>query len=388
MKKRMLPLLVCVLALCLATTVALADSWGFIHSAFRLTSFADMERLAAENNVTLTQTDEVGQWNFLVGGITLEGFTPKVAQVYRSLYSPFFDCYLAFDAKASGAESSDLKQVYDALLNLLILKYGMPANPSVLTRSLNAKWNYRDAAILLTYVEGREQPTVVPHIELTYNSWSYTYESDPSELPVFPYPAADFAAKAHEEASQPYSFRGGIHGGMTMDQVIAAEGRQPDARTDGSLTYSGLTIEGRDATLLYQFESDYMDDDEDEADTEAEEPWLAYAQVLFTKAETGKDAYVAAYRALDQELAQKFGPNFFGDGQWYVPWYYEDGCSSGSELELSTSWHIQDAIITHILEIRGSALQHGILYTFRDQTICEPQPDVLTWPEDMLAWGD
>lgn len=391
MKKRMISVLVCVLALCLATTGALADSWGFLHSAFRLTSSADMERLAAENNLTLTQPDYFMQGDFgdfLVNGITLEGFTPSAVQISHNMHSPFYDCDLTFDAKANGVESSDMKQVYNAFLDLLINKYGKPTTASVWDGTPYTTWYYRDAAISLTGVKGGGKPAMKSLIGLSYNSWSFIYASDPSELAAFPYPAADFAAKAYEEASQPFSFRGGIRGGMTMDQVIAAEGKQPDARTGSSLTYSGLTIEGRDATLLYRFESDDMDDDENEADTEAEEPWLAYAQVLFAKAETGKDSYVTAYRALDQELARRFGPDFCGDGLWYVPWLYEPGNDNSTKLELLTQWGIQDAYITHILEVRGSALQHGIIYAFRHKTICGPDTVVLTWPEDMLAWGD
>ncbi|MPN41920.1 hypothetical protein SDC9_189475 [bioreactor metagenome] len=107
----------------------------------------------------------------------------------------------------------------------------------------------------------------------------------------------------------------------------------------------------------------------------------------FDKTEADENAYVAQYEALETVLKGTFGPDFFGYGQWYVPRAYEQD-DSGSERKMCTSWMIQDVVIAHILEIRGSELLHGLLYTFYDQPNCEPDIDVLTWPEDMLAWGD
>lgn len=390
--KKWLILVLCVLALCLAAAPALADSWDFLHSAFRLTASADMELLAKENGLTMSRSEASNKLDYLISGITIEALTPTTVHVVRDMYSPIYDCALVFSSDSNASKSVDLAQVYLALRDILTTKYGTPTPKEFWTSSQHIDWQYRDATISLYFFESGGQYSGEPYIQISYNTRSFIFEPDVSWFPAFPYPATDYAAKAHEEASRPFSFRNGVQGGMTMDQVIAAEGRQPDERTDGSLTYSGLTIDGRDATLLYRFASDYYDDayeDEEDtiAETEAEETWLAYAQVLFNKAETDKDAYVAAYKAVDQELAGKFSPDFFGDGQWYVPWAYEqDG--SGSEREMCTSWIIQDVVIAHILEIRGSKLLHGILYTFYEQSNCEPEVDVLTWPEDMLAWGD
>ena len=94
--RKWIALVLCVLALCFAISVALADSWDFLHSAFRLTSSADMERLAAENGLTLTQSALYGPWRFYVKGITLGGLAPSVAEVYRHDSTPVYECYLYF----------------------------------------------------------------------------------------------------------------------------------------------------------------------------------------------------------------------------------------------------------------------------------------------------
>ncbi len=372
MKKVVLGIL-CALSMCLAATAALADSWDFLHSVIRLTASLDVQRLADENGLTLSQSEEIEQHDFLISGLTIAGLLPKEAIATKSPYAPFYDCQLSFDGEV-GSTAKDPGQVFTTLLDSLTEKYGTPNRdfPQKTIRSVN--WEYQEGSISLTWW-AMNKPSNVPSILLEYSPWHQMREND--SFPPFPYTVTSYAAEAFEEHTRPYIFRNNIQGGMQMEQVIAAEGKQPSSKDDNSLIYEDVSINGHDTKLIYWFEGP-MDEDENEVHGER---WLTFAQVLFKDEHSDLDQYTADYRVVQKELLEAFGPDGFGDEKWYVPWMYNYDESS-SERALCYSWTAQDAVIAHLLEVRDDKVLHGVLYTFYGWSNCAPDIDVLYWPDD------
>ncbi len=374
--KKIVVLVLCVLSMCLVSAAAMADEWDFLHSVTRLTESADVQQLAAENGLTLSHSDDIGQRDFDISGIAIGGLPPKSAVASKSQVAPFYECRFTFDGEADGTAVKP-GQTFDALMDALTAEYGKPTKdfPQVTIRSVD--WNFREGSISLHWWDRMNQGDF-DKITLWFSPWSPWYETfhnDDDSLPPFPYPVTEYAAQAFEEHSQPFSFRNGIQGGMLMEQVIAAEGKEPTSRADYMLTYDGVSIVGRDATLIYLFEGPVYD----EIDTVTR--WLTYAEVLFDAEHADIADYVADYDVVGQELMDTFGPDFFGDGEWYVPSEYNHS-DSYSDRAICYSWTSQDAVIAHLLEVRGSKLLHGILITFYGQTNCAPDIDVLNWPAD------
>ncbi len=364
MKKRII-LLLCSLGLCLAATAALADGWDFLHSVIRLSATADVQRLAAENGLTLSRSEQRTKREYHISGLTIAGLTPKaaVATQYRAI--PMYNCMLFFDAGANSA-AQEPGPTYAALFDALTAQYGQPAQTTTTSDIPHAIWKYKDLWISLYWKESRGVIDF-PHVTMEYDPYIAYEWHDHLKYPPFPYPITEYAARAFAETKQPFLLRNGIRGGMTTSEVIMAEGKAPSSRwcTEAidCLSYEGVSIDGRDATITYTFER-LIDGEAYDGPPNA---WLIFVDVVYTAPCATEAAYIADYHALNQELPEKYGPDCFGDDTWYVPDTYKYG-GYGSEQTMCTVWPVRDVAIAHILGTYGSEYRHGIKYSFLSES--------------------
>ena len=157
-----------------------------------------------------------------------------------------------------------------------------------------------------------------------------------------------FSAYAEEE----FSFRNGITFGMTMEQVISAEGSQPDDKDENNLLYTGQKSAGKCATILYRFVNNA----------------LYGIGVIFKETHTNDNLYIEDFESVDEALTEKYGePSVDKVYQWKNNLLKNDPDSYGlavsaGHLMIGSKWDFEKYTIGHILQGDNFDISHNILY--------------------------
>ena len=157
-----------------------------------------------------------------------------------------------------------------------------------------------------------------------------------------------FSACAEDE----FSFRNGITFGMTMEQVISAEGSQPDAKNEDRLMYIGQKSAGKSAIIIYMFVNNS----------------LYGIYVTFTETHTNDNLYIKDFESVDKALTEKYGePSADKVYEWSDSTFKGDSDSYGlavsaGYLTIASKWAFDKYTIGHIIYGDNFDIIHAILY--------------------------
>lgn len=154
-------------------------------------------------------------------------------------------------------------------------------------------------------------------------------------------------------AEDDFSFRNGVMFGMSREQVITCEGREPDESSEeDGLYYAKQKSAGKDVSLLYQFDSDKL--------------YRIY--VRFIAEHSNDNLFLQDFDEVDVALQAKYGEaatlkefswksdTFKGDET-----HYGLAVSAGY-LVIGSIWYSGNCQIGHILMGDNYKINHAILY--------------------------
>ena len=349
--RKTLILLLAVGALCVLSLSALADSWDFMHSAIRASSTDELEALAAQNGVKVSGWGSEGDYDLL--DFTLEGILSYDANAYRFSREPTYTCILYFHAP-EGSTSEAPGGEFETLSAALLARYGEPTYRRTESNEVFLGWTFEDATVYFEWNGGTS-----PNLRFSLSG------SGTTGNPKFPVePTGTAASPAPDPASsEPFSFRDGITGGITMARVIAVEGKIPAEQTEDALLYSGESAAGLSTSLLYQFTNGK----------------LTSAVYLFEEEHADENAYIDNFLAVDAALASKYGPAAMEEILWEQELFKDTPSAYGVAVSLGhlaylSSWTVQGVSIDHMLSGDNFEILHGLAYTF---DIPDAQPDTV-----------
>lgn len=359
MKKGLLAVvLACVL--CAVSVFAMADSWDLLHSAIRVATPEEIERLATEQGFQLTSWGDEGDYN--VDHFFLEGIPCYDANLYNFASEPTYACVLYFHADSESTLDQP-GEAFETLSAALISKYGEPAFDEKSSDGLSLSWYFEDASVRFTWSTGTP-PDICLSIYGTSIMGDTKFPFEPASMTATPVPTPIPAEGpiSVADASETFTFRNGVVGGMTAEEVIAVEGRSPDAQAADSLRYDGEKAAGFSAELTYQFENGK----------------LAVALYQIEMKSDVDASNITNYAAINAALASKYGDAATNETNWSDDLLQDNPSAQGMAVALGhlsyrASWIVQDAVIEHTLSGGDNPVRHALTYTFAIPP--EPAPD-------------
>ncbi|MCL2810941.1 MAG: hypothetical protein FWD25_03520 [Clostridia bacterium] len=347
--KKALVFLMAVCLLCALSVSALADNWDFLHAMIRISSADELEALAAEHGISMEGWGSVGDYG--IHDFTLEGIPVYDGNAYRFASEPTYVGMFSFQAP-EGSE-------FLILSAALIARYGQPHDGDETT----LEWEFEDARIYCAWSDATP-----PIIRLDY------YGSGYMGNPKFPFQPTGATASSNEVtiseevtttsapvppvefSGEAFSFRNGITAGMTEAEVIAAEGRNPDAQETGLLIYSNESAAGFSAELIYEFEGGK----------------LAAAIYKFDTKHSLDNANIAEYEQVNAGLIAKYGPASTEEDLWKSGVFKDNPAAQAMAITIGhstffSSWVVQDVGIAHALVGVDNQINHTLAYTFTVQ---------------------
>jgi hypothetical protein len=164
---------------------------------------------------------------------------------------------------------------------------------------------------------------------------------------------ASFGAIAEVAPTEAPTVVRGVKWGMTAEEIIALEGREPDLRGDDTLIFQftkvgelladltyGLDEDGTCVGVVYNFINDY---------------------------EANYDGYIADYISLNDALTRKYGKPILDEEIWLANTYRKNPAQYGlaiaaGELEYRAEFETEDTHIT--LQLNGRLSSYGSSYIY------------------------
>lgn len=156
-----------------------------------------------------------------------------------------------------------------------------------------------------------------------------------------------------------------IKWGATKEQVIAAEGKQPDENVGTVLTFYDVTAGGYPANVFYQF------NDEDECYS------VSY---LLTTTHTNDNDYIDDYQSLKRKMSEKYGDPTIDEETWSQslfkdnPEYYGLAVASG-HLSYLTMYNTDKMSVTMFLNGDNYQINTLLMYVAKGIEAGEPVKD-------------
>jgi hypothetical protein len=162
--------------------------------------------------------------------------------------------------------------------------------------------------------------------------------------------AATWAAAT---AATSYDFRHTTWG-MTADEVIKSEGKDPQERSEKIAVYS-TKISGKDFLLIYQFI----------------ENKLAIAGYMLDEKHTNKTDYLADYNEIKELLIKKYGEPAEDQQEWKNDLYKNNTAKWGTaisvgHLSYTSIWETPNTTINLALHGDNFEIQCGVLYNSKE----------------------
>jgi len=339
--KKILLAVVLVCVLCAASVAALADSWDFLHSVIRVATPEDIGKLAAEQGFELSGMGDEGSYDIL--DFSLEGIPCYAAILFNYDAESTYMCVLSFHASEESTPEQP-GEAFETLSTALFSRYGEPDFNETSSESISLSWCFADAFVCFTWSAG-----FPPDLMFIINGANMMGDAK------FPFAPTGIAAAppAAAVSGEPFSFRNGIAGGMTVEEAVAAEGRTPDAREAGSLRYNGEIVAGLPADLTYHFQDGK----------------LAAAFYQFETKDALALSNFADFETISVGLASKYGDAAADEADWRNDLFQDNPSAHGMAVAIGhlvrrSSWNARDAVIDHTLSGEENQIRHTLAYTF------------------------
>ena len=356
MKKVTLALaLVCVLVcvLCSAPTFALADGWDLLHSAIRLAAPSDIENLAAEQGFELSGWGDEGDYKIV--NFSLEGIACDDANLYNYESQPAYVGDLSFQMTGEGTLEQP-GEAFETMAAALVSRYGEPAYAIAEDDDITMHWEFEDASVYFYWTAG-SPPDMNLRISGSGDAGSsakFPFAPTGAAEPVpsnSPWTSARNVPK--DSPAESFSFRNGVAGGMTAEEVIAAEGRSPYTQEGDLLLYNEENVAGLSASLSYQFRNGKL---------------VAALYVFETKGALDLSS-IADFEATNTALASKYGVAATDETLWLNDLFQGNPAAQGMAVAIGhlvyhAAWAVQDVAIDHVLSGEENQVYHTLTYTF------------------------
>jgi hypothetical protein len=160
-------------------------------------------------------------------------------------------------------------------------------------------------------------------------------------------------ATAATVSAQEFDFRK-TKWGMSPDEVVASEGKEPQERSDNLAVYS-TKISGKDFLLIYQFI----------------EKKLAIAGYMLDEKHTNKTDYISDYNEIKELLVKKYGEPTEDQQEWKNDLYKNNTAKWGTaisvgHLSYKSIWETPNTIINLGLHGDNYEIHCAVLYNSKE----------------------
>lgn len=162
--------------------------------------------------------------------------------------------------------------------------------------------------------------------------------------------------------AEAFTFRNGVTFGMTVDEIIECEGKEPDITEGELIAYENQKSAGKDCTVCYEMSNNK----------------LVGMHVLFREKHSFDNAYIEDFESVDQSLTSKYGKaNTQNLYSWKNSLYKDDPEEYGfavscGHLTIVSSWTFDNLFVGHVLYGDNFEISHTIMYKLEQ---AEPEPN-------------
>lgn len=351
--RKLLAGLLCFAFLTLFPLLTLADSWDFLHAAVKIFDPEILVATGAANDLDVLPSPGLSGV-YEASGLSLAGLTPQCVTLQQQYARPYFDCMIDFDI-ASGATVQDPGPEFTALLTALTEKYGTPLKGDSV-RSLEQFWFFTDATIGLSWDQARLGTDVSgAPLQLLFSRLAVPEMAEAQNLGALPLPPNFSPAEAIPDPNAPFAFHNGIKGGMTVAEVIAYEGREPDYQIDTGLFYYNKTFAGLPAMFGYTFHNGALD---------------SFTCSLVAIHED-LNLYINDYQTVKAALVEQYGPAYYDTESWQDSQYKDSPDQYGAAvrcgaLTYNAAWLLNDAQFQLTLRGENNMVQLYLYHMFKE----------------------
>lgn len=149
-----------------------------------------------------------------------------------------------------------------------------------------------------------------------------------------------------------FSYRNGVHFGMSVDEVKQLETSEPLLDSDTVVMYNDVSVAGDNVVLVYSFDSGK----------------LATIFVTFSDKHANENKYIDDFESIDTALRQKYGlPSEDAEYVWKDDLYKDNKddygfAISAGDLIIKSAWVLDGVSITHGLVGDNYKISHVLFY--------------------------